>query len=218
MRFINADTKLGRYNSINTHNMYAYTRNNPILRIDKNGLSDVIYTEYNKYTVENDTVAHTFMYGVNYYVEIDGKRYPANSQETVTLHEWSSLNKTYFEKDFHNTIAAASQYASFSSVFNESLGGELDFKNKLNKNELYLFDGVVYNTNEAGNFMWSYFLKESGYNDIVGGILANGGSLVSDIRLDEPHDIKAREAGLFYWYKYNNLIWWYHLQHGPRKK
>lgn len=64
------------------------------------------------------------------------------------------------ENDFDSLIENAAPYSSIQSVFKQSIGGELDFKLKLDKSKVYLMNGVVYNTNEAGNFIWAYYLKK----------------------------------------------------------
>ena len=84
--------------------------------------------------------------------------------------------------------------------------GELDFKTHLDQQILYLVNGVLYNRNEAGNFVWAYFLESQGYYPAISGTLAQGGSLKDNwtqyhiIRGDEPGDYNARWAGTKYYY------------------
>jgi len=67
--------------------------------------------------------------------------------------------------------------------------------------------------------MWAYFLKKHNYLDIWGGILAQGGSLISDTpRFDEAHDRAARYAGLKYWYQQKNRLWLFRLKYGTLDK
>lgn len=87
---------------------------------------------------------------------------------------------------------------NISRVFEESVGGELDFKLYLESDVLYYIDGKLYNRNEAGNFVWAYFLKSHGMGNIISGSLAQGGSIKGG-RLDETWDTEARHKGIKYY-------------------
>ncbi|MCR4745857.1 MAG: hypothetical protein K5894_11615 [Lachnospiraceae bacterium] len=71
---------------------------------------------------------------------------------------------------------------------------------QLDESKLYLIDGVLYNRNEVGNFVWAYFLESKGYG-LLNGILAQGGSIVGSHRLDESWDRTARHKGTAYYKK-----------------
>ena len=218
-RFISADVLLGEVKHLLSHNTYVYTKCRPTMRIDYSGNRDIIYSSYDSFVVENDYFFHDFYYGTDYYVETsDGTRYRANSYETVSLTAWTTLDTEFMENEFDTLIDNAAPYASMESIFRESIGGELDFKRKLDKQKVYLMNGIVYNTNEAGNFIWAYFLKVHNYLDSFHELLAQGGSLVSDIRFDESHDRAARYAGLKYWYKREGKEWLFRLLHGIRDR
>lgn len=64
-----------------------------------------------------------------------------------------------------------------------------------------MINGVVYNRNEAGNFMWSYYLLDHGFPLHMHDVLAQGGSLWFYHRFDEPHDTAARNAGADFYLK-----------------
>ena len=64
---------------------------------------------------------------------------------------------------------------SLSRVLQESVGGELDFKLKLDIDTLYMIDGILYDRNEAGNYVWAYYLCRHGINGNMSGYLAQGG-------------------------------------------
>ncbi|MBR0123717.1 MAG: hypothetical protein IJM03_00030, partial [Treponema sp.] len=85
-------------------------------------------------------------------------------------------------------------------IFNESGDGELDFKLQLDEDTLYYNGDVLYNPNEAGNFLWTYFLESHGFH-FLHSILAQGGSLKGKDRFDEWHDTKARWSGFAYYWK-----------------
>ena len=218
-QFVNADTLLGNTRCLLSHNVFTYTKCRPTMRTDIGGGKDVIYSSYDSFVVENDNFFHNFLYNTQYYVEIsDGTRYPANSFETVSLTEWTVLDTEFMDEEFAGHIEDAAPYASIQSVFEESIEGKLDFKEKLDGNKLYLMNGIVYNQNEAGNFMWAYFLKVHGYIDLFQGILAQGGSIVqkdiNKMRFDEPYDRAARYAGLKYWYQQRKQGWLFRLKYG----
>lgn len=119
------------------------------------------------------------------------------------------------DAEFDKMIEDAAPYASISSILKESIGGKLDFKLKLSEEKLYLMNGVVYNRNEAGNFIWAYFLKMHNYLEILGGVLAQAGSIISkNPRFDEAHDRAARYAGLKFWYQIRNRAWQFRLKYG----
>lgn len=222
--FINADILLGNVGVFLSHNVFAYAKCRPVMRVDKDGRKDVIYSSHDSFVVENDTFAHNFLYGTQYYVEANGVRYPANSEETISLYEWTILDTDFMESEFDSLIDGAASYSSFSDVLAESVGGKLDFKRKLDENKLYLVNGVVYNANEAGNFIWAYYLKVHNFIDLIGGALAQAGSIVPGItnngspRYDEAHDRAARYAGLKYWYQQRKKGWLFRLMYGVLDK
>ncbi|MDJ1498788.1 RHS repeat-associated core domain-containing protein [Cytophagaceae bacterium DM2B3-1] len=81
-------------------------------------------------------------------------------------------------------------------TYNESVGGVLDYKNTLyrlfenfNRGDLIEIDGVTYNPNEAGNYLWGMALR---YWGVLWGPqnLAEGGSLIHG-RHDEPWEQSA---------------------------
>lgn len=88
-----------------------------------------------------------------------GKRYYANSIETITLYCAKTIDMDFMEDDFYRILNNKAVYSDFVTILTDSIGGVVDFKLDLeaeNNAELYMINGVVYNRNEAGNFMWSY--------------------------------------------------------------
>ncbi len=161
-----------------------------------------------------------------YYAEKDGKRYRANSLETVNYYDWDSIDENFLNGKFLNLIDEANKKpAHILRVLTQSVGGDLDFKNKLDEKTLYLIDGVLYNKNEAGNFVWAYFLESHKYSGLFSGALAQGGTLLSSLskmngsaRLDEEWDRKARWAGVRYYYEKNNKLPLYYYLYGDKIK
>ena len=107
----------------------------------------------------------------------------------------------------------------------QSVGGDLDFKLQMDKEKLYLANGILYNRNEAGNYAWAYFLESKNVSGYISGALAQGGTILSPLinmngmpRLDEEWDRQARWAGVKYYYDRNNKWWIYYALYGGRPK
>ncbi len=113
----------------------------------------------------------------------------------------------------HTLITVADQTPyTINRVLKESVGGELDFKLQLDRSKLYYDSSnkVVYNRNEAGNYVWAYYLTlHDNWN--LQGILAQGGSIVQG-RLDEPWDYNARWAGVKAAFERMGLKWLYFIK------
>lgn len=208
-RFINADSFMSTGQGIIGANTFAYCRNCPVIRVDSAGTKDYIYTGQDAYTIENDWGVFEFLNIDRYYIDIGGERYFANSEETVTLHSWSAIDKDFLDTTFNTLIAQADEKTCTPyRILTESVGGALDFKLQLPKDQLFLVEGVVYNRNECGNFIWAYYLTSKGYSSFVSSALAQGGSLLPGLanmdgsaRFDEPWDVRARHHGVRYAYK-----------------
>ena len=198
-RFINVDPIRDRYN------WYNYCDNSSITRIDPHGLTDYIYTNKTTYTVENDEK----IWGIiaknpekRYFIDVNGTRYQVNSTETVEFYFDTPASERKINANFGNSqmyellIEAQHKGVSLTNIMQESVGGYLDFKLKLDKGTIYNINGIYYNANETGNYMWSFILRINGYLKILDGALAQGGSMVSKTpRLDESWDVQARAQG-----------------------
>ena len=207
----------GVYNTVNLH-VYHYAGNNPVKYTDPDGRTDYIYhldDEGNvTKTKENDWGFWEFLHIDRYYVETsDGTRYRANSEETVELYQFNKIDVDFLNQKFNEMVDKANEKpTNLSRIWNESINGDLDFKNDMDKTTLYFNGKVLYNNHEAGNFVWAYFLTSKGYGWLHG-ILAQGGSLFGFLlgqeykssRFDEWHDVKARYAGQYYYFKNNKI-------------
>ena len=96
---------------------------------------------------------------------------------------------------------------------------------QLDENQLYLANGILYNKNEAGNFVWAYFLESHNISGDISGILAQGGSILPPIakmegtpRLDEEWDRRARWAGVEYYYDRTDQDLMYYIKYASSNK
>ena len=90
----------------------------------------------------------------------------------------------------------------------------------MDESKLYLANGVLYNKNEAGNFVWAYYLESHGIIGYFSGALAQGGSIFGPIigmngtpRFDEEWDKRARWAGIEYYYTRYNMKWIFYMRY-----
>ncbi|WP_191017010.1 hypothetical protein, partial [Treponema zioleckii] len=195
--------------------------------VDPDGRTDYIYhlDENGNKTVteENDWGKFEFLHIDRYFVETsDGTRCKANSKETVTLHEnWKNIDTDFLHGTLSTLLSTVNQKdTDFTRILKQSVDGELDFKLSMKADTLYFDGNVLYNRNEAGNFVWAYFLESKGFTGIHG-VLAQAGSIVGSHRLDEWHDTKARYAGDAYFHKidfYSSKFYYFFFGEKNRKE
>ena len=125
-----------------------------------------------------------------------------NSIETVEFYFNTPESDRRIDTNFGDSqmydmlIEAQNCGVSVQNIFGESVGGYLDFKLKLDKGTIYNINGIYYDANETGNYMWSFLLRINNNPKSLDGILAQGGSIISkNSRLDESWDRRARKAG-----------------------
>ncbi len=204
----------------------ANTKESFIDKVFQKEFNNNIYTSKNTaYTEKSKGIGGIFRSDF-YYAEKDGKRYPANSKETVDYYDWNSIDENFLNEKFEKLIEEANKNPTdIMRILTESIGGDLDFKNQLDEKTLYLINGVLYNKNEAGNFVWAYFLESQKYSGLFSGALAQAGTLLPSLskmngsaRLDEEWDRRARWAGVRYYYEKNNKLALYYYLYGNKIK
>ncbi|MDO5435978.1 MAG: RHS repeat-associated core domain-containing protein, partial [Clostridia bacterium] len=198
-RFVSADNAI--LNETACLEAFSYASNNPIMRQDHDGTKDYIFTSPGNFYIENNWGLLDFLHEDRFFIEYGGQRYKANSFETGSRmgdsEQWNRIDFAFKESKMKEIIREANQKSfSLTRVFQESLEGDLDFKLKLDINALYMIDGILYDRNEAGNYVWAYYLCCHGINGNMSGYLAQGGSIVGSRRFDEWWDQKARWAGV----------------------
>lgn len=158
-------------------------------------------------------VLKSIQVGKTYYVESDqgnikigGKRYFAtNSYETVSLKgRRTTIDYDFQDKEFDELLKNALPEAGDDTfplvyVYRESRNKKrMDQKKNLDQHTLYLFNGKLYNMNEAGNIIWGAAMQKMGFDFDTALTGAHFGALQSEHRLDEPYDQRAILEGWAY--------------------
>ena len=226
------DGDLGRWLSVDPlahlnpgQSPYNYVTNNPLSRVDPDGMDDIYY-DANGNEIDRERTgfwSFDWLLGDDHYVSNsegnitfkDNQYLQANGEETIErIKQYAgelNIDMNFAGGKFSELVANAnSKPTDIYRVLQESVGGDLDFKLQLNKSTIYLFDNKLYNSNEAGNIIWSYFLMDNGFGSLLGQGLAEGGSAKDYIfgkrpkyLLDEPWDRRARKVGRDYWRRVN---------------
>ena len=229
------DPRVGRFFAIDPltkeypwYTPYSFSGNKPIQFIELEGLEEALTTfTYEKMKGKSNfkvssadlIVDNTKRRNEVIFMVVDGRKYKANSYETVNGRDDANRRNGDFTGVVNLTnkdLSAILGYGDFvfeifagpdskeQTVLHESNAGPwktktklLDFKNSLydllgtDKDKLVGIDGVLYNANEAGNYLWGMVLEEAGVI-IDANTIAEVGTRG---RNDEPHEQKAITAG-----------------------
>ena len=209
------DPQLGRWHVVDPlavknsdYTPYHYTRNSPIARVDLLGLDDYYYQDKDNYTVNDRSWLWDLFVGDRFYAQHDqgdvtyGERnyFQANSRQTVAKFDWTDIDLDFrtgeFVTRFEDAIPKSDdQRSSFTYAYKESVERKMDQKLELNKNRLYLFSGIVYNRNEAGNIVWGAVMNHLGFSLDFSRLAGHFGAIKVKGRLDERFDQRALTVG-----------------------
>ena len=228
------NSRIGRWNSVDAYTYkncqyspYVYSSNNPIVRIDVNGLDDYYYTDGNTYEVvktdpndpdkESGSKDRYFVQNKEGNYIHNGKNFfRANSNATVTLYpNWNKVDNTgakirlafdyAIPKDeFMKKVYRLFELARINYAKDESTdGGKMDPKEHILRDEttLYIFDNIAYNKNEAGNIVWGAAMAYLGFDEEETLKWAQVSTLYRMGRPDEEEEQVAISRG---WGKYNS--------------
>ncbi len=203
---------------------YQFAGNTPIRALDLDGLEELDYnvdfvTQKDGLVVIKKVTKKVIEENVPLSVSItptlDGKSFTPNSVRTLLgrdddnneLGDFSGITKLS-KADLaklvaHGTafISSAPYYgATEQAALKNSFSGELDYKHRayeilgIDKSELLEIDGVVYNANEAGGYIWAAVLV---YNGSLAdpAEAAQKATYVQQDRADEPNEQKAIKVG-----------------------
>ena len=212
-RFISIDPHSSNYPNMTP---YHYVHNSPIVKIDPNGMDDYYYQDSETHVVEERSWLWNLFVGDRYYAQHDQGNigyndqnyFQANSQESVTLTAWNSVDASFQSGDFLNRFNGAiplsnDPRSSFDYAKQESATeGRMDQKWELSKKSLYLFNNIAYNRNEAGNIVWGSTMNHLGFSLPFTRAAAHYGAIIDQHRLDESHDQRAIITGHRY---YNSM-------------
>ena len=225
------DLTLGRWwsldpkkDSLPTFSPYIAMRANPINRIDPKGDADYIYTSSDKEpTVENNWGWCEFLHSDKYFVEVDGKRYQANSKETITQFKWQNVwtnwgtdkekgldakvndalsehGKTDLDPIFY-ALKESPEGGLMDQKHNLIItDGDIDLRDNYAASFLYVYNGTVFNWLEAGNVVWGKSMRKLGIDYTIIYIGAQAFSLKKYGKFDQPNEVKAFKIGYFGYY------------------
>ncbi len=222
------DEDIGRFTSIDplwekyySWTPYHYCSNNPVMGSDPSGLADYIYTSSDKAPKkENDWGFMEFLHKDRYFVEVNGKRFQANSKETVTQDDWKNVwtnwgtdkekgldakvndalsehGKTDLDPIFY-ALKESPEGGLMDQKHNLIItDGDVDLRDNYASSSLYVYQGTVFNWREAGNVVWGKTMRKLGIDYSIINMAAHAYSLYKFRKLDQPNEVKAFNIGYF---------------------
>ena len=217
------DSRIGRWGSVDPlfekqfdKNPFVYCSNNPIKYIDPLGLDDIFYKDGVEIKRNESNWLENLFFGHRYFVqhekgihEFEGENYfEALSEETVLQFDWNSIVADWSvsnSNDGFNTLlnkgtedASNSFPENYLFVLKEGQQNKmLDSKQKLNKEFIYIYNGIALNYQQAGNVVFGAAVNKLNleFNSTILG--AHGYAIYSQQRLDEQNEIQAVTIGYY---------------------
>jgi len=188
---------------------YGYSSDNPAVRIDIDGNNDYYYQSKDEYIFSPTASKDDYFYvqSEKGNVEFQGERYfLANSQETATMYDWTSVDTDFETGKFIEAFNAAKPsdmssllFSKYYYAYSESVGGKMDQKLDVlsDKTVLSVLNNIAYNRNEAGNIVWGAVMSHMGFSREEALFFANEASeRGSNKRPDEEWDQVAIGRGV----------------------
>jgi RHS repeat-associated protein len=192
----NYDPWLGRFNSIDAFadkyyemTPYQYGANNPIKYIDINGDSLMLFkngvyvttvdngkeetTGYNQESTVDEDGNETFTGGQSFsFNDLDLDRSALKSQKmTLNFLSQDDVSAAIDESGIgdQNVLSRWGYAATESNSLNERGDGNMDYlgDKRLSYKGLNIINGVGYNVNDAGNYLWGYAMGKMGYTSVA---------------------------------------------------
>jgi RHS repeat-associated protein len=232
------DSRIGRFPQIDplantepSKTPYHYTSDNPINRIDPQGLDDIYYKDGEEVGRRVSGLwDFDWLFGDTYYVqsesgsvEYEGSYYfEALSEATVkqfegwdrVLSNWeSSTTKEGFVFRLSESIkdAPSDQVSRYNYAREESpTGNKLDQKRFLQKYSIYVFNNIAMNYEEAGNAIFGAAINLLGINLDIANIAGHAYSIGANKRLDEFNEVQAYTIG---YYNFNSVSQYFRNRH-----
>jgi len=219
------DARVGRWGTIDplaniepSKTPYHYTSNNPINRIDPEGLDDIYYKDGK----EVDRKSSGFwdldwLFGDSYYVQSEsgnveyngGLYFEALSEATVK--QFAGWNKVYanwessysdegFMMRFFDAVLSAPSNSidRYEYVLEQApTNGKLDQKRFLKEKTIYVYNNIAMNQQEAGNAIFGSAINFLGIDLGIAKIGGQMYSVYANKRFDEYNEVQAYMIGYF---------------------
>ncbi|MCC6837529.1 MAG: hypothetical protein IT234_03215 [Bacteroidia bacterium] len=206
------------------HTPYLFAGNKPILSIDIDGLEELDYKfifmktlkgENKISKIEKTVINQNSELKVNVSMSFNGNAYKLNSLRTLQGRDDKNNNYNDFsgvttlsKADLAKLVAHGTAFIQSKPYYGDvelaaksnSFSGELDYKHTLyeilgiDKSQLIEIDGVTYNANEVGGYVWGLVLTYNG-SFIDPSDAGQAATKVAYGRDDEPNEQKAINAG-----------------------
>jgi RHS repeat-associated protein len=189
-RFFRPDTYAEKYMPLSP---YGYAANNPIMYVDINGDSLMLFKNGVYVTTVDDGKEEITGYNQESTIDDDGnetftggQRFNLNDQENdgdiisdlktgeikLNIVNGSDINDVISDRGVNDTNVIS----RWVKAWNESpAGGDLDFMThpKIKDGTFNIINGTAYNMKDAGNYMWGFAMRSMGYTQTMATLAAH---------------------------------------------